>query len=56
MSKKDRIAERNARPYITSYLSTDAPLALTVSIPKNATRTAIRAILRDAAALSGVSL
>ena len=56
MTKAERIVQKNNRPYITSYLRADSDFALTVVIPRNATKTAIRAILRDAASLSGVSL
>lgn len=55
-AKKAAIDRRNARPYLTCYLSTDSPLAVNVAIPKGATKTQIRMILRDTASLMGVAL
>lgn len=56
MSKKDDIARKNARPYITCYLDPNAANAFVVSIPKGAKKVAIRRILQDAAQMAGVRL
>lgn len=56
MSKKSEIDRKNTRPYLTVYLHTDSPLAVNVAIPKGATKTQIRRILRDAADMMGVRL